>query len=104
MCPPGAGRPNPSAKLPARCALISIAEFDNEALTKIFTVMLDSKYKQHSEARSVAMMVTVSIDFYEKVKARLLPTPAKCHYLFNLRDLSQLVQGLCRAWGQKVNA
>lgn len=36
----------------------------------------------------------LGIEIYENVRAGLLPTPAKTHYTYNLRDLSKLVQGL----------
>ena len=39
--------------------------------------------------------VVSTIDIYNKIQEDLRPTPTKFHYLFNLRDVSKVVQGLC---------
>ena len=40
------------------------------------------------------MIIKAAVEIYQKVIAEFLPTPAKCHYTFNLRDLSKVVQGM----------
>jgi len=35
-----------------------------------------------------------SVDIYAYTIKSFLPTPTKCHYTFNLRDLSKVVQGM----------
>lgn len=45
----------------------------------------------------IPKMVDSLLIVYEEVKKVFLPTPAKCHYLFNLRDISKVVQGICWA-------
>lgn len=42
-------------------------------------------------------MVSAAVDIYERIALDLLPTPAKSHYVFNLRDLSKCVQGVLQA-------
>lgn len=37
-------------------------------------------------------MVAATIDVYNTIRAELLPTPTKSHYLYNMRDLSKMFQ------------
>ncbi|XP_075915055.1 dynein axonemal heavy chain 1-like [Petromyzon marinus] len=43
------------------------------------------------------MLVDSTMAVYAAVSAHLLPTPARCHYTFNMRDLSRLFQGILMA-------
>ena len=40
-------------------------------------------------------LVTCAVQAYDRISAELLPTPAKSHYTFNLRDLSKVAQVSC---------
>merc|ERR1719262_1204767 len=35
-----------------------------------------------------------TIDVWDKVKRSLLPTPSRFHYIFNMRELSRVFQGI----------
>ena len=39
-------------------------------------------------------VVTATVDIYNAIRRALLPTPAKSHYTYNMRDLSKVLQGI----------
>ena len=44
-----------------------------------------------------------TIDIYQKIIEEKRPTPAKFHYLFNLRDVSKVFQGILMTKSMSVN-
>lgn len=47
-------------------------------------------------------LVAATIHIYSTITSQLLPTPAKSHYTFNLRDLSKVFQGMLMAEPAKI--
>ena len=45
-------------------------------------------------AALIQPMVASTIEIYDTIARELLPTPAKSHYTFNLRDLAKVFQGI----------
>lgn len=66
-------------------------------LGKIFNAILGGFLKSgfnDTVNKMEDVVVSSTIDIYMKITDELRPTPAKFHYLFNLRDVSKVVQGI----------
>ena len=55
---------------------------------------LQGRFNRESFGEAVAKvaesLVPASVQLWKRVQAKMLPTPAKFHYLFNMRDLSKV--------------
>lgn len=77
--------------------MIWVPQLSKDAMNTIFTSILRG-YVDLKEDPSLSLLcediVLSAVDIYLKTSSTYLPTPAKCHYTFNLRDLSKIVQGM----------
>ncbi|XP_052771287.1 dynein axonemal heavy chain 2-like isoform X2 [Mya arenaria] len=99
MGPPGGGRQHISTRLQSKFNLINMT-FPNESqIKRIFGSMINQKLQNfEEEVKPIGdIMTQATIEMYQSVTAKFLPTPTKIHYLFNLRDISRVFQGLLRA-------
>lgn len=99
MGPPGGGRNVISTRIQSKFNLINMTFPSENIIIRIFGSMLNQHLRNYSnELKQVGRDITTStIDLYNKVITKMLPTPTKIHYLFNLRDISRIFQGLLRS-------
>eukprot|EP00929_Paragymnodinium_shiwhaense_P038462 TRINITY_DN20312_c0_g2_i4.p1 TRINITY_DN20312_c0_g2~~TRINITY_DN20312_c0_g2_i4.p1 ORF type:complete len:4213 (-),score=1296.02 TRINITY_DN20312_c0_g2_i4:279-12917(-) len=97
MGPPGAGKPTVTPRYQRHFSYIFVVPFHSSSLERIFlTIMNWFLAKFPGAVSGLAKNVVLStIEVYETISRDMLPTPAKSHYTFNLRDLSKVNQGLC---------
>ncbi|XP_008068583.1 dynein heavy chain 17, axonemal [Carlito syrichta] len=95
---PTAGSFTIDPRLQRHFCVFAVSFPGQEALTTIYSTILT----QHLAFRSVPMvtqrissqLVAAALALHQKITATFLPTAIKFHYVFNLRDLSNIFQGL----------
>ncbi|XP_059505480.1 dynein axonemal heavy chain 1 [Stegostoma tigrinum] len=98
MGPPGGGRNPITARYTRHFNYLSFIEMDDKSKLKIFSTILDSWLYDAEEVKLMKEpLVAATIKVYSTITSQLLPTPAKSHYTFNLRDLSKVFQGILMA-------
>ncbi|CAE8620925.1 unnamed protein product [Polarella glacialis] len=97
MGPPGAGRPFLTGRYQRHYNLIFVTPFEQESLNRIFVTVMQWFLGRFAGAVAEAAKAVVksTISLYEDISAEMLPTPAKSHYTFNLRDLARVTNGIC---------
>ncbi|KAG2448089.1 hypothetical protein HYH02_007114 [Chlamydomonas schloesseri] len=94
--PPGGGRQEITPRFARHFTMLCVPPPSDAAtktiLSAIFNGFLSDFPKELSSAASP--IVNCSVEAYNRISEELLPTPAKSHYTFNLRDLSKVFQGL----------
>jgi dynein heavy chain len=95
MGPPGGGKNDITARYLWHYNLIFVTPYVGDGLSRIFVTIM--KWFLAGLSSSIAgltnALVASCVDIYETVSKELLPTPAKSHYTFNLRDLGRVFQG-----------
>ena len=104
--PPGGGRNPVTPRFIRHFAMFSLPKPDDLALKTIFTQILQGFLIAEEFSKPIQNLakniIDASSEIYGRMAVELLPTPDKSHYLFNLRDLSKVVQGILQADQQVV--
>lgn len=93
--PPSGGRAKITPRLSRRFNMFCLPEASVGVLSSIFSSILGNYLKAWAFGDKVKNLeeaaINSTIEIYVKIQEDLRPTPAKFHYLFNLRDVSKVV-------------
>ena len=110
MCaigPTGGGRSSLTPRLLRHFNFLSFPELEDSCKATIFCSILGTWLSvctnlqaDREELRNKLVGSTISL--FSTIITQLLPTPAKCHYAFNLRDLSRVFHGIIMTQPDKI--
>uniref|UniRef100_A0A4W3JW30 Dynein axonemal heavy chain 6 n=1 Tax=Callorhinchus milii TaxID=7868 RepID=A0A4W3JW30_CALMI len=94
--PPGGGRNPVTPRFLRHFSMFCLPTPSEHSLKQIFQAILNGFLAEFSIGvkQCSVNIVEAAVEIYHRMSVDLLPTPAKSHYVFNLRDLSKCIQGI----------
>lgn len=98
--PPVGGRSKLTDRFNRQFTIINFPKPDKETLLNLYESILKSFFfvnRFDESIRKPASYVSATIDIYDSVVEYLKPIPSKYHYIYSVRDISRVIQGLLMA-------
>ncbi|XP_076243948.1 dynein heavy chain 3, axonemal [Calliopsis andreniformis] len=106
MLPPGGSSNVVTPRLTRHMHIIGIDFFQEATMIKIFSSILETHFAKGfttEVARLGKMVVSATKDIFFGAIKNFLPTPAKSHYTFNLRDFNRVIRGILLVPASRMN-
>lgn len=101
---PGGGRNDIPNRIKRHFLSINMTSPSQKSIENIYGRILDALFNPKKYTPEVIntknIVLDSTISLWNQIKKRLLPTPAKFHYVFNMRELSRVFQGICSVAGK----
>ena len=101
MVHPGGGRHDVPNRLKRQFCLFNVTMPSLTAVDSIFGSIIRGRLNSRVVSASIAdiasKLTEATIKLWKKTSAKMLPTPAKFHYMFNMRELSRVFAGIFQA-------
>ncbi|KAL4470156.1 hypothetical protein ABPG72_009081 [Tetrahymena utriculariae] len=106
--PPGGGRNPLTPRFVRHFNVFCLPQPSNSTMEQIFGSIMKGFTSSYNFSEGVKKsheaVVKSTIDIYNIICKDLLPIPSKFHYIFNLRDVSKVFQGILQVRPQSVNS
>eukprot|EP01032_Pedospumella_encystans_P025560 gene25560-28882_t len=106
MGPPGGGRNPVDPRFVALYNVFNLTPPTHQVLSNIYSSIIVTRYAQFTDnvKATAGKITTCTLRLFNFIVDKMPPTPSKFHYIFNLRDLSRVYEGLCNGTPDVITA